>query len=135
LHRELAATIVYVTHDQTEAMTLGDRIAVLRAGDLLQLDAPKEVYARPASAFVATFIGSPEMNLLAAELVVDSDTTVAIGAGYRFALPPSFPRRSGPVLVGVRPEHVRLPDGGPLHGGARFSGSVELVEWTGSEGF
>ena len=134
LHRELAATIVYVTHDQTEAMTLGDRIAVLRAGDLLQLDAPKEVYARPSTAFVATFIGSPEMNLLDAELAVDGDTPVATGAGFRFALPPSFPRRSGPVLVGVRPEHLRLPDGSPRRG-ARFSGSVELVEWTGSEGF
>ncbi len=135
LHRELAATIVYVTHDQTEAMTLGDRIAVLRAGDLLQLDAPNEVYTRPSTAFVATFIGSPEMNLLAAELAVDSDRTVVAGAGFTFALPPSFPRRSGPVLVGVRPEHLRLPDGAPRHGGARFSGRVELVEWTGSEGF
>jgi len=135
LHRELAATIVYVTHDQTEAMTLGDRVAVLRSGDLLQLDTPEQVYSRPASAFVATFIGSPEMNLLPAELVVEDDATVAAGAGFRFSLPPSFPRHAGAVLVGVRPEHVRVPDGAPARSGVRFSGRVELVESTGTEGF
>ncbi len=134
LHRELSATIVYVTHDQTEAMTLGDRIAVLHAGDLLQLDTPEQVYARPASAFVATFIGTPEMNLLSAELSVEDETTTASGAGFRFGLRPSFPRRAGPVRVGVRPEHLRLCNGeGPREDAARFSGTVELVESTGSE--
>ena len=133
LHRELSATIVYVTHDQTEAMTLGDRIAVLRAGELLQLETPEQVYARPASAFVATFIGTPEMNLFPGELVVEDGSTIAVGAGFRFALPPTFPRHSGAVLVGVRPEHVRLADGGRADARARFSGTVELVESTGSE--
>jgi multiple sugar transport system ATP-binding protein len=128
LHRELLTTIVYVTHDQTEAMTLGDRIAVLRAGDLLQLDRPERVYERPANAFVATFIGTPEMNLLEGRTTIEGGQSFAIGPGFRFALRTAVPGTD--VLVGVRPEHLRAGDGP-----ATFTGRVELVESTGTDSF
>jgi len=94
LHRRLGATIVYVTHDQVEAMTLGDRIAVFNAGAIEQVGAPLALYQRPANRFVAGFLGSPRMNFLPA--------AAAVGLGL---LPP------GTTSVGVRPEHLRLHDG------------------------
>jgi len=108
LHRRLDKTIVYVTHDQVEAMTMGDRVAVLRDGRLEQVDAPQELYDRPASLFVAAFIGSPAMNLLHGPLpgVVDRD-----------------------VIVGIRPEALSLAGAGrPL-----LEGEVMLVESLGSD--
>lgn len=142
VHRETHATTVYVTHDQTEAMALGDRIAVLRGGELLQVDRPEIVYARPANAFVATFIGSPEMNLLPGELVVEDGATSAVGPGFRITMPAGAPREAGPVLVGARPEHVRLV--GSAHAGSKdadrrlvmtLSGIVEVVEPNGTDWF
>jgi multiple sugar transport system ATP-binding protein len=125
LHDRLAATMLYVTHDQTEAMTLGDRICVLRAGDLVQCGPPEELYARPATAFVATFIGSPEMNLLPGEL----EGGRVVGRGYALSgLDAAGPRD---VLVGFRPEHLSVVD--PDQGFVR--GDVVLVESNGSEAF
>jgi multiple sugar transport system ATP-binding protein len=124
LHETLAATIVYVTHDQTEAMTLGDRIAVLRAGELMQCDAPAVLHARPASAFVGTFIGSPEMNLVAGKREEGRMT----GPGFSFPLPGSA---HGDVLIGIRPEHLALVDADA--DAAVFRGRAVLVESTGSE--
>jgi multiple sugar transport system ATP-binding protein len=102
LVRRLGATAVYVTHDHVEAMTLADRIAVMRAGRLLQCATPREIYERPATSFVATFIGAPRMNLFLAR--VDGDSLVA--GPFRFAKPsgdlPSV------VEIGVRPDHVHL---------------------------
>jgi len=137
LHRRLGATIVYVTHDQTEAMTLGDRIAVMRGGDLLQCDTPQAIYARPATSFVATFIGSPEMNLLAGELLASDGAPAVVGRGFRVrpAIAAHAPRE---VLVGVRPEHLVLAEGDSLVGeDAAFAvrGAVELVESTGGEAY
>jgi len=100
LQRRLGVTTVYVTHDQVEAMTMGDRVAVLDRGVLQQCAAPRELYDRPANAFVAGFVGSPAMNLVTAP--VDGDA-VSLG-GVRIPLPRSVP---GPtVTVGVRPEHL-----------------------------
>ncbi|TWI29873.1 ABC transporter ATP-binding protein [Paracoccus sulfuroxidans] len=93
LHRELGATMIYVTHDQVEAMTLADRIVVLNAGRIAQIGSPMELYNRPANRFVAGFIGSPSMNFLAAE---------------RSGLTPP----AGAVELGIRPEHIALADHG-----------------------
>ncbi|HET7788737.1 MAG TPA: ABC transporter ATP-binding protein [Myxococcales bacterium] len=108
LHRQLGATFVYVTHDQTEAMTLSDRIAVLRAGELLQLGSPREIYQRPASRFVAEFFGAPRINVVEARVL----------------------GLSGEELAAVRPEHVELLPG-PAPGA--LEGTVALVELTGAE--
>jgi multiple sugar transport system ATP-binding protein len=97
LHARLATTTVYVTHDQVEAMTLGHRVAVMRDGRILQVDAPQVLYASPVNLFVAAFIGSPAMNLVEAEVV---DGTLSF-AGWRL---PIARRRSGRVIAGIRPE-------------------------------
>ncbi len=108
LQRRLNTTTVYVTHDQTEALTIGDRVAVLRAGAIQQIASPTELYDRPANAFVARFVGNPPMNLFPSDLY---------GAA-----------RDGRV-VGVRPEHLRLV--APAKG--RFSGRVAAIENLGHE--
>ncbi len=128
LHRELGATIVYVTHDQVEAMTMGDRVAVMRDGRLEQCAAPRELYERPANVFVASFIGSPAMNLL--DGLVDG-ASVRLGA-ERIALPDDVAARlrpydGGSVVVGLRPEAVSLD------GPARLTLPVVLAESTGAD--
>jgi multiple sugar transport system ATP-binding protein len=148
LHRELSATIVYVTHDQTEAMTLGDRIAVMRGGDLLQCDTPGAIYDRPANAFVAAFIGLPQMNLLPGELrggiisVPGAQLRLHWGAQHHphrdSARPSTAEDRD--VLVGVRPEHLTLERGDEHdgHNGGRaavLSGTLDLAETTGADTF
>jgi multiple sugar transport system ATP-binding protein len=129
LHRELGATIVYVTHDQVEAMTMGDRVAVMRDGRLEQCAAPRVLYEQPANVFVASFIGSPAMNLL--DGVVDG-ASVRLG-GERIALPEEVAARlrpfdGGTVIVGLRPEAVTLGDGP-----ARLTLPVVLAESTGAD--
>ena len=129
LQRRLGVTTVYVTHDQVEAMTMGSRVAVLRDGRLQQCAAPRELYERPANAFVAGFIGSPPMNLLS--LPVDERSAVEIG-GVRFALPPTVLAalaRDGlaDVTVGIRPEAIEL---GAEHG---LAGRVQTVEHLGAD--
>jgi multiple sugar transport system ATP-binding protein len=121
LVRRLGATALYVTHDHVEAMTLADRIAVLRAGKLLQLATPREIYERPATSFVGTFLGSPRMNLIPAR--ADGD---AIAAGpFRVRKPAGrLPER---LEVGVRPEHVLLD------AAAGEPGEVVAVEPLGAE--
>jgi multiple sugar transport system ATP-binding protein len=112
LHKELGATIIYVTHDQIEAMTLATRIAVMRAGRIEQYAAPDDLYEAPATLFVAGFVGSPAMNFMRGRLV---DGTVAVGStrvplnGYRFR---SSPAGGQEVVLGVRPEHVVLSSDG-----------------------
>ena len=112
LQTRLGATGIYVTHDQVEAMTLGDRLLVLNAGRVEQIGAPLDVYQHPASLFVAGFIGSPPMNALPAQGEGDA---VRI-AGRRIPLPPGIAAEPGrPVLLGVRPEHLTLAgEGIPL---------------------
>ncbi|WP_409495517.1 ABC transporter ATP-binding protein [Amycolatopsis sp. cmx-11-12] len=124
LQRRLGITTLYVTHDQVEAMTMGDRVAVLKDGILQQCDTPVGLFARPVNVFVAGFIGSPAMNLL--ETTVDTDGAVV--GGTRLPLTPA--QRSaltGPgVVVGVRPEGWTIGDGG-------YEAVVEVVEELGSD--
>src|SRR6476646_6401390 len=106
LQADLGVTTVYVTHDQVEAMTMGDRVAVMKLGVLQQVDTPLKLYDKPANLFVAGFIGSPQMNLL--EGVAAADGTVKVG-GYAVPVDPAAKRKmKGLVTVGVRPENWRL---------------------------
>ena len=122
LHRELGITALFVTHDQVEAMTLAERMMVMNAGRVEQIGTPEEVYDRPASTFVAGFIGSPPMNLLAGTAAGDHFEL----ADARLPLPAAAPR-NGALTLGLRPEHAALADAGgwPL--------AVELVEMLGAE--
>jgi multiple sugar transport system ATP-binding protein len=142
LQRDLKTTTIYVTHDQVEAMTMGDRVAVMRDGRLQQVAAPEELYANPANLFVAAFIGSPSMNLLEATVVVSgSGASVSLGE-QSLAIPaavledrPALRDYDGrTVVVGIRPEH--LSDAvlaGDAAGGTTLRGDVELREALGSE--
>ncbi|MEK0085887.1 ABC transporter ATP-binding protein [Benzoatithermus flavus] len=109
LHRRLGNTVVYVTHDQVEAMTLADRVVVMHQGRIEQAARPLELYERPANTFVAGFIGAPSMNFLPAEI---ADGDLVLGDGSRMPLPEPFLQRLGPpngrrqVTLGLRPEHV-----------------------------
>jgi multiple sugar transport system ATP-binding protein len=122
LVRRLGVTALYVTHDHAEAMTLGDRIAVMRAGRVVQAGTPREVYERPATSFVGTFLGSPRMNLLPAE--VDGDELVA----GPFRVPWSRGNLAERMELGVRPEHVRVE-----RGQDEREGEVVAVEPLGAE--
>jgi multiple sugar transport system ATP-binding protein len=129
LHQQLDATMIYVTHDQVEAMTLGDRIAVLKAGVLQQVDTPLAVYERPVNRFVAGFLGSPSMNFV--DAVVDGDA-VRVGEARWPADGPlarALAGRAGTKLTaGVRPEHLALGDGP-----GALTGTVEFTEVLGAE--
>ncbi|WP_210649623.1 ABC transporter ATP-binding protein [Nocardioides sp. SYSU D00065] len=127
LQQRLGVTTVYVTHDQVEAMTMGDRVAVLKDGVLQQVDTPLGLYDRPANLFVAGFIGSPAMNLLPA-VVADG---VAVVAGHRVPLERGVATRAGrAVTLGVRPHAWRLAEAGE---GIR--GTLRVVEELGSDSF
>jgi multiple sugar transport system ATP-binding protein len=130
LHRRLGTTFVYVTHDQTEALTLGSRIAVLRGGVLLQCDTPRRIYDRPACLFVASFIGSPPMNRLSAELSPDGEGARISAPGLCLALPRAPSRRAGRVIVGIRPEHLVPAPEGAAPG---LTATVEMIEEVGFE--
>lgn len=136
LHRQLATTILYVTHDQVEAMTMGTRIAVMDGGVLQQIDTPQRIYDRPANTFVASFIGSPAMNLVEGELCATGETLSFVGGGSTFALPPSLVQAAiagSRVTLGVRPEHFeRRPTSGSVNG---ISGTVLVVEPHGSDSY
>ena len=122
LHQRLGITTIYVTHDQTEAMTLGDRVVVMRHGVVQQVDAPERLYRRPANMFVAGFIGSPAMNFVEGSL---RNGSVVVG-GYEIPVSRGS-GRSGPVVVGIRPEDVVLGDAGTL------PGQIEITEQLGPE--
>ena len=122
LHHDLAATMIYVTHDQVEAMTLADRIVVLRAGRVEQIGRPADLYSDPANIFVAGFIGSPRMNLLPA--IVAPDGTISFnGAQWRPAVSQPLPAGTS-ITLGIRPEHLDSIDANAV----RFPVTVELVE-------
>jgi len=129
IQAEIGTTTVYVTHDQVEAMTMGDRIAVMSAGVLQQVGSPKDLYDRPENVFVAAFIGSPAMNFARAQV---DDGALAIGSG-RWRLPAGAPfARGQEVLVGFRPEHVELSSGG-ASGALELPARVDVVEYLGNE--
>ena len=106
LHKEIGATMIYVTHDQVEAMTLADRIVVLRAGHVEQVGSPLTLYSDPDNRFVAGFIGSPSMKFLAA--TVEGKSIVVPALGRRLDLPVKLPPQGTKVEIGLRPEHVQV---------------------------
>ncbi len=112
LHARLQTTTVYVTHDQVEAMTMGDRIVVMRDGVVQQVDSPLNLYERPANLFVAGFIGSPAMNFIEASLAATDGTAVIDAGGFRLQVPPDLAPPAAPwmgkqVVFGIRPEDVQ----------------------------
>jgi multiple sugar transport system ATP-binding protein len=126
LHTDTRATMIYVTHDQVEAMTLADRIVVLNAGRIEQVGTPLELYHRPANLFVAGFIGSPQMNLIECQVagVGPSEVLVSLPGGGTLSVPvqPDGVQAGDAVTLGIRPDHVRISPEGAL------TGRVELVE-------
>jgi multiple sugar transport system ATP-binding protein len=135
LQRELGITTLYVTHDQTEAMTLGDRIALLNHGRLVQVGAPKDMYAHPESPFAATFIGAPPMNLIPVEIYEEKKEIRLAFAGISIPLPDKTPRSLTHVpgkkaLMGIRPEHIRM---GSEKQESGLPGRIRTVEPLGRE--
>jgi multiple sugar transport system ATP-binding protein len=134
LQRRLRTTTIYVTHDQVEAMTMGDRIAVMRGGVLQQVGPPQELYERPVNVFVASFIGSPAMNFATART---SDGGLTLGpatvplSGHAARAAADRPRGSE-LLIGFRPEDLVLEDGGGTNG-ARLPARIDVVEYLGHE--
>ena len=137
LHQRIDTTFIYVTHDQTEAMTLGDRIVIMKDGLIMQIGTPQEVFDHPANLFVATFIGSPQMNVFPGRLEREGDVYSLHCAGA--VLSPAFEiqRRlaeagigSMDVSVGIRPEHIRIASDA---GEEAVSGTVDVSEMMGSE--
>ncbi|HMC52245.1 MAG TPA: sn-glycerol-3-phosphate ABC transporter ATP-binding protein UgpC, partial [Acidimicrobiales bacterium] len=138
LHQRLGTTIVYVTHDQVEAMTMGERIAVMRDGVLQQVGTPRQLYESPRNLFVAGFIGSPAMNMMTGRVVLDGENVslaldgTSLGLSGRSA---TLARRRGDgsmVTVGMRPEHLDVASGGDGDV-VRVPVQVDVVEFLGSE--
>jgi multiple sugar transport system ATP-binding protein len=135
LQKRLGITTVYVTHDQTEAMTLGDRVAVMKRGILQQLGTPRELYDQPVNLFVAGFIGSPPMNFLPATIEGDHVTT-PFG---KFKIPAEKADKAtgkGLLIAGVRPEHfedLSVMDREQVGEGSTFKATVDVTEWLGNE--
>jgi ABC-type sugar transport system ATPase subunit len=132
LQRNLAATVIYVTHDQVEAMTMGHRIAILDAGVLQQLDVPQNVYARPANLFVARFIGTPPMNTVDGRLSTVGSDVMFEATGIQLPLPPALAQAARAanltdIVLGVRPEDLHLDPAGPI------SAKITLIEALGHE--
>ena len=138
LHDRISATTIYVTHDQHEAMSMADRIAVMNAGRIEQIGSPQEIYDRPASMFVADFIGSPPMNFLRCDAGPDSDERTVKFKDIRIPIPEIYQQRpTGPLFLGVRPEHIRFSDAAPVRGrvfGAEYLGTTQIVTVTTEQG-
>ena len=137
LQKRLGITTVYVTHDQTEAMTLGDRVAVMKRGILQQLASPRELYEQPVNLFVAGFIGSPPMNFMPAT-VEGNEVDLPFG---KVTLPAEKAQRAqgkGILIAGLRPEHfedAKVVDSSVAGRGATFRATVDVVEWLGNEAY
>jgi len=130
LHQELGRTMIYVTHDQIEAMTLADRIALMRDGKIEQLGAPLDLFERPATRFVASFLGSPKMNFLPAAIEADE---VILSDGTKLTLPPGRKAPNGQaVILGLRPQHIGKAGASAAPGHVQLPAIVELVQPTGS---
>jgi len=142
LHARLGATMIYVTHDQVEAMTMGDRICVMQGGNIMQVAGPLEIYRRPANVFVAGFIGSPPMNLFPGVVRREARGTVFIGEPSAGALTIPLDGEAGrkaaahadkPVILGLRPEDVHDAAEPGLSGAASVEAMIELAEPMGAE--
>ena len=142
LHQDISTTMIYVTHDQIEAMTLADRIVLMRDGFIEQQGAPLDLYEQPATMFVAGFLGSPQMNFLHGSILRSGDNA-AVQFGEEdttLALPPGRGRpgvsNGAAVIVGLRPEHARRGVGAePEPGTVRIEATIELVQPTGSRSY
>ncbi|MBM4118329.1 sn-glycerol-3-phosphate ABC transporter ATP-binding protein UgpC [bacterium] len=141
LHHKIQATMIYVTHDQVEAMTMGDRITVMKDGLIQQVDAPLALYERPANRFVAGFIGSPAMNFLSGRLEPEAGGLAFVGPAARLPLAPVHAERLRPqagraIVLGIRPEDIYGPDHVPaLAAGRTLQAEVDVVEPMGNELF
>jgi multiple sugar transport system ATP-binding protein len=137
LHYELRPTVVYVTHDQIEAMTMATKIAVMNAGVIQQVGSPDEIYEHPRNLFVAGFIGSPAMNLRPGRIVNGGDSIGADLGGIRLDLGrygfQSRPQDGAPIVVGLRPEHFGAPGEAVADPAADFSLPVQYTEKTGGD--
>jgi ABC-type sugar transport system ATPase subunit len=134
LHQTLKRTFIFVTHDQEEAMTLADRIVVMRNGAIEQVGSPMAIYSDPVSYFVADFFGSPSMNLIAGEVVHEAGTARFRSPRFDLALPARFSRaQPGSATLGIRPEHVGVRLGGSGGGGGEAELPVRLVEPLGKD--
>lgn len=139
LHRTLGVTTIYVTHDQTEAMTLGHRIVLMRDGRIQQFDTPLNIYERPANQYTAGFVGSPPMNLVPCTVKREGDTVTLRGSGFRLVAPPEtcsalLAHDGKAVSLGIRPESIIEPsDKVDVPAGADFEATVEVLEEMGSE--
>ncbi|MCJ7874404.1 sn-glycerol-3-phosphate ABC transporter ATP-binding protein UgpC [Phaeobacter sp. J2-8] len=127
LHQRLGTTIVYVTHDQIEAMTMADKIVVMRDGKVEQIGSPLDLYDNPNNTFVASFIGSPSMNFVHGKIATEAGQKIFLSdSGMKLPLPPTEAQEGRAVTYGVRPEHIQIGDSGvPME--------VVVVEPTGSE--
>jgi multiple sugar transport system ATP-binding protein len=137
LHQELGKTMIYVTHDQIEAMTMAERIVLLRDGKIEQAGAPLDLYERPATRYVAGFLGSPAMNFVPARILDDGAPAVQLTDGALLAVPvgrqPKLAARQGQAItLGVRPEHITRASGELRQGLVRHIALIELVQPTGS---
>ncbi|MCP1304603.1 ABC transporter ATP-binding protein [Halomonas sp. R1t8] len=130
LHRELGITVLYVTHDQVEAVTLADQVVVMEGGRLQQAASPHDVYRRPANTFVASFIGAPEMNLLKGRASLRGAGLLIEGEGYELSLPEGEAFGATDVLLGLRPEEISLA---PPDAAATAIGEVGHVERVGAD--
>jgi len=142
LHERLLATVIYVTHDQVEAMTMGDRIVVMKDGIVQQVGSPLEIYNHPANRFVAGFIGSPAMNFVPCRLVEEGSRCHIDTGDYRIALPESLAAKLGPVrsdefVFGIRPEHFqdKAAGNGQTHDLPAIKATINVVETLGKETF
>ncbi|MCT8999431.1 ABC transporter ATP-binding protein [Chelativorans intermedius] len=134
LHRQLRATMIYVTHDQVEAMTMADKIVVLNGGRIEQVGAPMDLYHRPASRFVADFIGSPSMNFLAVAVEQEGGQgAVARYGDARLMLPPLAAPVEGRLTLGVRPEHLRIGEQAGEGMAGTIEGRIAVKETLGGE--
>jgi multiple sugar transport system ATP-binding protein len=141
LHQDISTTMIYVTHDQIEAMTLADRIVLMRDGVIEQQGAPLDLFERPASRFVAGFLGSPQMSFLPGRLVRGAGGNAVRLGEEGVALPlPAGRKLNGaadgtPVLLGLRPEHMTRSLGAPAEGAVRYDATIELIQPTGSRSY
>jgi len=133
LQQQIGTTTIYVTHDQVEAMTMGDRVVVMRDGLLAQVGSPRQLYEQPADMFVAGFIGSPSMSFIPVSVTSNGNSAVALSRGELRIEPPAGAwQLPDDVIIGVRPEHARVwRDGGRMIG--PISGRIEYVEMLGRE--
>ncbi len=140
LHQRLGTTFIYVTHDQVEAMTMGERIAVMRAGELMQIDTPSNLYDHPLNVFVAGFIGSPSMNFFDNSLLTEDGGKMMVDTGtFKLAVPPQRydlyrPHLGKRVVFGIRPDDIHHPDYPPANiMPSPVEANVDVVELMGNE--